>query len=187
MYTISMLCTHIHIHMHSSSTSTAHPHSCLLKEVIAKESSLVSCLLSKDDQNLNNLLFLFNLFKCALQTFYSLKAHCFWLGIAHYFLATRVQRLPGAVGSNPGPSDFQPDAMTTALSTSVISLHFLPPSLLLHFPAQLYAFPELPIHPYLNCSTPNLQFLPRSRQLNNFVNLNFRLSHLTTFRFQIFS
>jgi len=33
-----------------------------------------------------------------LANFYSLKAHCFRLGITCYFLATRVERLPGAAG-----------------------------------------------------------------------------------------
>jgi len=60
----------------------------------------------------------FNLLKSALQNFfYSLKAHCFfWLGIACYFLATWVQRLPRGWSCrilNPGPSDSQPDAIIT--------------------------------------------------------------------------
>jgi len=39
-----------------------------------------------------------------LANFYSLKAHCFWLGITCYFLATWGQRLPGAArAQTPDP------------------------------------------------------------------------------------
>jgi len=47
----------------------------------------------------HQLKFFFIFFKYALRIFFSLKAHCFWLGIICYLLATRGQRLPGAVGA----------------------------------------------------------------------------------------
>jgi len=55
---------------------------------------------------------------CALQIFLLIKGTLFLARnpLLLFFLATGGQRLPGGWsywGSNPGPSDSQPDAMTT--------------------------------------------------------------------------
>jgi len=49
----------------------------------------------------------------SLANFYSLKAHCFCLGITYYFLAPQGQRLPGAAGAQTPLSDFQAYSMIT--------------------------------------------------------------------------
>jgi len=58
--------------------------------------------------------YFFKSFKVRLANFNSLKAHCFWLGITCYFLATRGSKIAWNCWClNPGPSHSQPDAMTT--------------------------------------------------------------------------
>jgi len=59
------------------------------------------------------LLNIFYLFKVSLEiVFYSLEAHCFWLGIICYFFGSPESKVAWTrPGSNPGPSDSLPDAM----------------------------------------------------------------------------
>jgi len=52
-------------------------------------------------------------FKVCRANFYSLNAHCFWLGVIHYFFDNPESKVAWShLGSNSGPSDSQPDDMT---------------------------------------------------------------------------
>jgi len=80
----------------------------------------------------NNITFLKSFSKCALQIFHSLKAHCFWLGITCYILATQGQGLPGADGVWT-PDTQIPSLMPRQSATAIYTMHSIQVLLFISF------------------------------------------------------